>query len=263
MPTRTNMLDHGNFVHCPEPPVSEAFAAYLQGYDDLLEQWQIIHAEWQKAPFSPKLLACRQRMDQKIEDYLAPFGGRYMLRAVEQDRTFLPLSQFFSQYQPVREPFSILHCETAVPLHTVARFARGDDLRALNAALSEQAPWPWWQRGPMGHPCYLFGECVWELKPAELAASDKGLTILFEEALEKDRLKRDRLRYNLSSSAEMLDNEFVPQALRVETWRRAGGRCTKCGSRQTLDFRYVILPSRGGSHTAENVELLCAPCRAK
>jgi hypothetical protein len=257
------MLDLGNFVHSPQQPMSETFAASLQGFDRLFEQWQIVHAEWQKSPFSPQLLECKKTMEARVEEYVAPILERYTLRAVEQDRAFLPLSRFFAQYGPVREPFVILHCEAAIPLHTVARFEGYDDLKSLNAALSQQVPLPWWQRGPMGYPCYLFGECVWELKATELNASDKGRIILFEETLQKDRQKRDRLRHNLFASAGALNDDFVPEGVRVGIWRRAGGKCMKCGSRQELDFSYIVSPRSGGSTTAENVQLLCGRCSTK
>jgi hypothetical protein len=261
MPIRTKMLDQGNFVHSPERPWSEAFAAYLHGFDSLFAQWQAVQRQSQQSPFSPELLEQKKGLEAKVAEYLAPHAQRYTLRQVEQDRTFLPLGRFLEQCRPLREAFSVLHCEAAIPLHTVARFQGYDDLRRLNDALNQRAPLPWWQHGPMGHPCYLFGECVWELRPSELHASDKGLLILFEETLEKDRQKWDRLRRNVSASAA--DPEFIPEGLRVGIWRRAGGKCMKCGGRQQLDFSYLTPQNRGGTATAENIQLLCARCRTK
>ena len=45
---------------------------------------------------------------------------------------------------------------------------------------------------------------------------------------------------------------------------RDGGRCVRCGSQQELQYDHIIPLSRGGADTAENLQLLCAPCaRAK
>lgn len=40
--------------------------------------------------------------------------------------------------------------------------------------------------------------------------------------------------------------------------RRAGGRCEKCGHRHPTQCDHVIPHSRGGSHSAENLQMLCA-----
>jgi hypothetical protein len=54
--------------------------------------------------------------------------------------------------------------------------------------------------------------------------------------------------------------ERIPERVRHEVWRRDQGRCAVCGSRERLEFDHIVPVSRGGSHTARNLELLCERC---
>jgi hypothetical protein len=53
------------------------------------------------------------------------------------------------------------------------------------------------------------------------------------------------------------NRDAIPSAIRREVWRRDGGRCVKCGSRENLEYDHIIPVSKGGSNTARNIELLC------
>ena len=56
----------------------------------------------------------------------------------------------------------------------------------------------------------------------------------------------------------------IPSKVRREVWRRDGGKCVKCGSRERLEYDHIIPVIKGGSNTARNIELLCEACnRAK
>jgi len=56
----------------------------------------------------------------------------------------------------------------------------------------------------------------------------------------------------------------IPSEVRREVWRRDGGKCVKCGSRENLEYDHIIPVSKGGGNTARNIELLCEACnRAK
>jgi Holliday junction DNA helicase RuvB len=60
------------------------------------------------------------------------------------------------------------------------------------------------------------------------------------------------------------DRTAIPSEVRREVWRRDGGKCVKCGSRERLEYDHIIPVIRGGSNTARNIELLCETCnRAK
>jgi HNH endonuclease len=50
----------------------------------------------------------------------------------------------------------------------------------------------------------------------------------------------------------------IPTSVKLEVWRRDGGKCTKCGATEDLHFDHVIPWSKGGSsNTTDNVQLLC------
>jgi hypothetical protein len=54
-------------------------------------------------------------------------------------------------------------------------------------------------------------------------------------------------------------SRLIPSAVKLEVWKRDGGKCTKCGSTQDLHFDHIIPFSKGGSsRDAKNVQLLCA-----
>ena len=54
--------------------------------------------------------------------------------------------------------------------------------------------------------------------------------------------------------------EAIPSEVKREVWRRDGGRCVKCGSRERLEYDHIIPVTKGGSNTARNIELLCEIC---
>ncbi len=54
--------------------------------------------------------------------------------------------------------------------------------------------------------------------------------------------------------------ENIPSDVRREVWRRDGGKCVKCGSRENLEYDHIIPISRGGSNRSRNIELLCESC---
>ncbi|RME33784.1 MAG: HNH endonuclease [Gammaproteobacteria bacterium] len=54
-------------------------------------------------------------------------------------------------------------------------------------------------------------------------------------------------------------SRVIPSHVKLEVWRRDGGKCVMCGATDELHFDHIVPYSRGGtSLTAENVQLLCA-----
>jgi 5-methylcytosine-specific restriction endonuclease McrA len=57
--------------------------------------------------------------------------------------------------------------------------------------------------------------------------------------------------------------EAIPAAVRREVWRRDGGMCVDCGSRERLEYDHIIAVANGGSYTVRNIELRCETCNRK
>lgn len=52
---------------------------------------------------------------------------------------------------------------------------------------------------------------------------------------------------------------IIPTSVKLEVWKRDGGRCVICNSTEDLHFDHIIPFSKGGTSVkAENVQLLCA-----
>lgn len=63
----------------------------------------------------------------------------------------------------------------------------------------------------------------------------------------------------LGRHVEVPHTRLIPTHVKIEVWRRDGGRCVLCGSTENLHFDHDIPFSKGGSSiTAANVRLLCA-----
>lgn len=52
---------------------------------------------------------------------------------------------------------------------------------------------------------------------------------------------------------------MIPSFVKLEVWKRDGGKCVKCGEKDNLHYDHIIPFSKGGSSlTAKNIQLLCA-----
>jgi hypothetical protein len=263
MPTKTRLLDDGNFIRSPDAPWDATFGEYLEYADRLLGEWRAAREAWERTPFSAELGDRKKTLDQVVSGFIDSFRPYYTIKTVRQNPAFLPVSQFFAQCRPLREPFSILHCNLEMPLHTVFAFRECADLDRVNAALNEDAPFPWWQTGPHGRPCCLFGDCVWELNESETGQSDEGVVLLFVQMTEKYRQTHDQAPCGYANTAadrSAVDTDFIPEKVRLVVWRQSHGKCAKCGGRQGLDFDFVRPPRRGTTPTPSDVQLLCREC---
>ena len=52
----------------------------------------------------------------------------------------------------------------------------------------------------------------------------------------------------------------IPDAVKKGVWRRDGGSCVECGSKEQLNFDHVIPVALGGSSELGNLQILCSSC---
>lgn len=63
----------------------------------------------------------------------------------------------------------------------------------------------------------------------------------------------------LGRTIKLPHNRLIPTFVKLEVWKRDGGKCVDCGSTKNLHYDHDIPFSKGGSSlTAKNVRLLCA-----
>lgn len=64
---------------------------------------------------------------------------------------------------------------------------------------------------------------------------------------------------DIQETTDLGTNRLIPSAVKLEVWKRDGGRCVQCGANDNLHFDHIIPYSKGGtSLRAENIQLLCA-----
>jgi hypothetical protein len=263
MPVRATTLDRGDFVYSPRFPANRDFAEYLDTIDRLLAEQREAEAALIASPFSPEWRSRKADVDRQLREFVGPFVEVFNRLGVEKIPTFLPVLEFLTEYRPIVEPFSVLHCCLDLPLHTVRRFSSAEDLDALNSALAQRNPIQWWRNSPMGHRCYLFGTEVWELRHSERDASPEGVALLFAEIKERRESPALVVGDSPLQRFRAANETAVTNDVRQAVWRRDRGRCAECRGHEDLDFVCRVSPARGGSTGPENVRLLCGRCRGQ
>jgi hypothetical protein len=96
---------------------------------------------------------------------------------------------------------------------------------------------------------------------------DEGYGKIELKALILERLTQKGRRVQravaLMQQAEAMDAQArapIPDEVKIFVWRRDGGCCVRCGSKERLEFDHVIPVALGGANTARNLQLLCEPC---
>ena len=105
---------------------------------------------------------------------------------------------------------------------------------------------------------FLYQNCLYILD-GEFTIEQEKLLVL--DAFDAERRKFERLQHKFNGKSEERDiRTKIPEQTRIEVWHRDGGVCTKCGSRERLEYDHIIPVSKDGSNTARNIELLCENC---
>lgn len=64
--------------------------------------------------------------------------------------------------------------------------------------------------------------------------------------------------FTLPVSSTPKVRRIIPTWVKLEVWKRDGGKCVKCESEKDLHFDHIIPWSKGGSsNTPDNIQLLC------
>jgi len=64
---------------------------------------------------------------------------------------------------------------------------------------------------------------------------------------------------NVPVRIDAAQRRVIPTHVKLEVWKRDGGRCVVCGATDDLHFDHIVPYSKGGSSVvAGNVQLLCA-----
>ena len=102
--------------------------------------------------------------------------------------------------------------------------------------------------------------------------SDNGYFHLIDSWIESDG-KRNVFKFKLIAVEEVYDknltedtnsreptrSRIIPTSVKLEVWKRDGGKCVECGATDELHFDHIVPYSKGGtSLKAENIQLLCA-----
>jgi hypothetical protein len=58
-------------------------------------------------------------------------------------------------------------------------------------------------------------------------------------------------------------SRHIPAKVRYEAYMRDGGKCVMCGSSENIQFDHILPFSKGGSHSLENIQILCQSCNLK
>lgn len=97
---------------------------------------------------------------------------------------------------------------------------------------------------------------VFELVDAWQEESDGRKVFKFRLELTDQEIKsghRKALPTNLPHT------RMIPSLVKVQVYKRDGGKCVKCGATDNLHFDHILPFSKGGtSLKAENIQLLCA-----
>lgn len=90
--------------------------------------------------------------------------------------------------------------------------------------------------------------------------SDDEVRLLILDDFDMERIHFEKLKakfVEVKESSFVFERPRIPENVRIEVWRRDGGKCARCGGREKLEYDHIVPISKGGSNTVRNIELLC------
>lgn len=94
-----------------------------------------------------------------------------------------------------------------------------------------------------------------------LKADEVKALLLTRTRMRKARINRAKtIAHSVEPHSDEVRRGFISEDVRLLVWQRDGGKCSKCGSRNELQFDHIIPFSLGGSSTQDNLQILCGPC---
>jgi 5-methylcytosine-specific restriction endonuclease McrA len=96
-----------------------------------------------------------------------------------------------------------------------------------------------------------------------LDADDVHALVHERHARAQRRLQRAHAALKSDEEPEQPRREPISRDLRRVVWERDGGACVECGERFDLQFDHIIPVALGGATTADNLQILCAPCNQR
>lgn len=96
-----------------------------------------------------------------------------------------------------------------------------------------------------------------------LDADDVHALVFERERRNARRLERAHAVVAAEALPERPRRGPIRREVRQLVFERDGGRCVECGADFDLQYDHVIPVALGGADTAENLQLLCAPCNQR
>ncbi len=107
----------------------------------------------------------------------------------------------------------------------------------------------------------LYNGCAYSFDRSDYSDEERLLQIMDLEDDERKKFERLRNKFSKAEEEEKQGKRpAIPEDVRIAVWRRDEGKCSKCGSRDSLEYDHIIPISKGGSNTVRNIELLCEAC---